>query len=443
MDKENELLTGTDIDTAETVTDTTESVTEAVENVAAVTVEEAVETSATSETPDTAPKTKDNNAPAQGNKTLFGVVIALGIVIVALLVLFIVLLLNRDEKDKNPTPADTDAGNNQTVTVEADPIDIEGDGEGTAVLPTEAIAPKEFSVSVKLGTYKGLTAEFEVPPVTDEDIENELKYFLSTVPQKSPVTDREVQEGDFVLIDFVGTLDGEVFDGGSATGYELEIGSHTFIDGFESGLIGKKQGDSVSLDLTFPETYGNADLAGKPVNFLVNVNEIYTYVTPELTDELVAANTSFASIEEYKQAAREEFAKYNEEYADSMAKDDIIKQVIDSSEFTGEIAEEIAYEEESALQYYDLIMQQYYGIDGLTYFQYTYGFTEEEYKLFIHEQSEFQVKYVHILDEIVKAEGLSLTEEEKSDNENEDLETIRQKAENIIFDNATINKITK
>ena len=442
MDKENELLTGTDIDTAETVTDTTESVTEAVENAAAVTVEEAVETSATSETPDTAPKTKDNNAPAQGNKTLFGVVIALGIVIVALLVLFIVLLLNRDEKDKNPTPADTDAGNNQTVTVEADPIDIEGDGEGTAVLPTEAIAPKEFSVSVKLGTYKGLTAEFEVPPVTDEDIENELKYFLSTVPQKSPVTDREVQEGDFVLIDFVGTLDGEVFDGGSATGYELEIGSHTFIDGFESGLIGKKQGDSVSLDLTFPETYGNADLAGKPVNFLVNVNEIYTYVTPELTDELVAANTSFASIEEYKQAAREEFAKYNEEYADSMAKDDIIKQVIDSSEFTGEIAEEIAYEEESALQYYDLIMQQYYGIDGLTYFQYTYGFTEEEYKLFIHEQAEFQVKYVHILDEIVKAEGLSLTEEEKSDNENEDLETIRQKAENIIFDNATINKIT-
>ena len=238
-------------------------------------------------------------------------------------------------------------------------------------------------------------------------------------------------------------MDGEVFDGGSATGYELEIGSHSFIDGFESGLIGKKQGDSISLDLSFPENYGNAELAGKPVNFMVNINEIYTYVTPELTDELVAANTSFASIEEYKEAARKEFAKYNEEYADSMAKDDLIKQVIESSEFTGEISEEVAYEEESALQYYDLIMQQYYGIDGLTYFQYTYGFTEEEYKLFIHEQSEFQVKYVHILDEIVKAEGLTLTEEEKSEDENENLEAIRQKAENIIFDNATINKITK
>jgi trigger factor len=364
-------------------------------------------------------------------------------VIVALLVLFIVMLLNRDEKDKNPTPADTDAANNQTVTVEADPIGSEGEGEGTTVLPTQAIAPKEFNVSVKLGTYKGLTTDCEVPPVTEDDIENELKYFLSTVKEKSPVTDREVQNGDFVLIDFVGTMNGEVFDGGSATGYELEIGSHSFIDGFESGLIGKKQGDSVSLDLSFPENYGNADLAGKPVNFMVNINEIYTYVTPELTDELVAANTSFASIEEYKEAARGEFAKYNEEYADSMAKDDLIKQVIESSEFTGEISEEVAYEEESALQYYDLLMQQYYGIDGLTYFQYAYGFTEEEYKLFIHDQSEFQVKYVHILDEIVKAEGLTLTEEEKSEDENENLEAIRQKAENIIFDNATINKITK
>lgn len=431
MSTENELLNSAEIDTVDNLN------------------ENAVDTSSAPLEPDVndkpaeLPKSTETGSPEKGSKSLFGVVIALGIVIVALIVLLIVLLVNRNNKDKEPAQAD--AGNNQTVTVEADPIGTEtdGDGEGTTTLPTQAIAPKEFNVSVKLGTYKGLTTDCEVPPVTEDDIENELKYFLSTVKEKSPVTDREVQNGDFVLIDFVGTMDGEVFDGGSATGYELEIGSHSFIDGFESGLIGKKQGDSVSLDLSFPENYGNAELAGKPVNFMVNINEIYTYVTPELTDELVAANTSFASIEEYKEAARKEFAKYNEEYADSMAKDDLIKQVIESSEFTGEISEEVAYEEESALQYYDLLMQQYYGIDGLTYFQYTYGFTEEEYKLFIHEQSEFQVKYVHILDEIVKAEGLTLTEEEKSEDENENLEVIRQKAENIIFDNATINKITK
>ena len=125
-----------------------------------------------------------------------------------------------------------------------------------------------------------------------------------------------------------------------------------------------------------------------------------------------------------------------------MTKDNLIKQVIDASEFTGEIEEEIAYEAESAFQYYDLVMQSY-GIDGATYFMYYYGFTEEEYKMFINEQAEFQVKYIHILDEIIKAENLTLTEEEKTGDETEDLEALRAKAENIIFDSAIINDITQ
>ena len=383
---------------------------------------------------------KGPNKSGEG-KTLFGVVIALGIVIVALIVLLIVLLVNKDDKKDEPAATATKTPT-QGVTIEAEPSGVgsEGDGEGTEVIPT--LVPKEFNVSVKLGNYKGLTADYEVPPVTEEDIEEEMNYFLASVEEKSPITGRAVQDGDFVLIDFVGTMNGEVFDGGSATGYELEIGSGMFIDGFESGLIGKNIGDSVSLDLTFPETYGSEELAGKAVNFMVNINEIYAYVTPELTDELVAANTSFASIEEYKQAAREAFASYNEEYADSMTKDDLIKQVIESSEFTGEIEEEIAYEAESAFQYYDLLTQSY-GIDGATYFMYYYGFTEEEYKMFINEQAEFQVKYIHILDEIIKAENLTLTEEEKTGDETEDLEALRHKAENIIFDSAIINDITQ
>lgn len=384
----------------------------------------------------------EEKAPTKGKegKTLFGVVIGLGIVIVALIVLLIVLLLNKNG-NKDTQVATTDVPT-QTVTIEADPDGLGADGEGNATTAIPTLVPKEFNVSVKLGNYKGLTADYEVPPVTEEDIEEEMNYFLSSVQEKSPITDRAVQNGDFVMIDFVGTMDGEVFDGGSSTDFELEIGSGTFIDGFESGLIGKNKGDSISLDLTFPQNYGNADLAGKAVNFMVNINEIYAYVTPELTDELVAANTSFASIEEYKQAARDAFASYNEEYADSMTKDNLIKQVIDASEFTGEIEEEIAYEAESAFQYYDLVMQSY-GIDGATYFMYYYGFTEEEYKMFINEQAEFQVKYIHILDEIIKAENLTLTEEEKTGDETEDLEALRAKAENIIFDSAIINDITQ
>ena len=383
------------------------------------------------------PKSNDKSGK---NRSLLGIVIALAIVIIGLIIFLIIALINKDKKE----PASAVDNNGQTVTSVADPnANPDGGNENNSNIPTQALETREFNVSVKLGNYKGLSADYEVPPVTDEDIESEMEYFLASVKEKSPITDRELKEGDVAVIDFIGTMDGIAFDGGTAENYELELGSHSFIDGFESGLIGKKVGDSVSLNLTFPENYGNTELAGKAVIFDVTINEAYESVTPELTDELVAANTSFATIEEYKKAAREEFEKYNEEYADSMMKDDLIKQVIDSSEFTGEIAEEIAYEEESALQYYDIIMQQYYGIDGATYFQYYYGFTEEEYKLFIHEQADFQVKYVHILDEIIKAEGLTLSEEEKTGDETEELELLRGKAENIIFDSAIINNITQ
>ncbi|MBO4920869.1 MAG: hypothetical protein J5372_03020, partial [Lachnospiraceae bacterium] len=145
----------------------------------------------------------EEKAPAKNGegKTLFGVVIALGIVIVALIVLLIVLLVNKDDKKDEPAATATKTPT-QGVTIEAEPSGVgsEGDGEGTEVIPT--LVPKEFNVSVKLGNYKGLTADYEVPPVTEEDIEEEMNYFLASVEEKSPITGRAVQDGDFVLIDF-------------------------------------------------------------------------------------------------------------------------------------------------------------------------------------------------------------------------------------------------
>ena len=373
--------------------------------------------------------------PKKNNQTLLAIVIALGMVIVGLLIFLIVSLFNKNNENKS-----TNANNTTNNTV----IDVDGnatvpDNDTTANLTP--IEKREFNVSVKLGQYKGLEADREIPPVTDEDIETEMEYFVESCRYQVDITDgRELKEGDTAVIDYVGTLNGVVFDGGSGTDYPLTLGSQTFISGFEEGLVGKKVGDSVSLDLTFPETYYNTDLAGKAVNFMVNITSAYEYVLPELTDELVAANTSFGSIEEYKAAAREEFAQYNAEYADSMMKDDLIMQVFESSEFTGELAEEIAYEEQSAIDYYDYMVQMQYGVDAETYFSYVYGFTTEEYKTFIHEQAEFQVKYTHVLDEIIKTENLTLTDEEKTGDEDQDLYALREKAENIIFDNAIVHE---
>ena len=140
---------------------------------------------------------------------------------------------------------------------------------------------------VKLGEYTGLAVTEASPKVSDELVDMYINYYFMQGAAKTKVTDRAVKDGDVVNIDYTGKLKdtGKEFDGGSAKGYDLTIGSKSFIDGFETGLIGKKIGDSVDLDLTFPTSYSSADLAGKEVIFTVKINSIS--VTPELTDDLV------------------------------------------------------------------------------------------------------------------------------------------------------------
>ncbi len=134
----------------------------------------------------------------------------------------------------------------------------------------------ELANYVTLGDYKGVTVEVESPEVSDTEVESYLQYVQSSMAASVEVTDRAVQEGDTVNIDYAGKYadSGEAFDGGTAQGYDLVIGSHTFIDGFEDGLVGAAIGETRDLNLTFPENYGKEDLAGKPVIFTVTVNSI-------------------------------------------------------------------------------------------------------------------------------------------------------------------------
>ena len=144
----------------------------------------------------------------------------------------------------------------------------------------ETITLKDINLEdyLTLGEYKGVTAEVTGIEITDEDVENELANVYAQDPMLVDVTDRAVENGDTVNIDYVGkyadTL--EAFDGGTAEGASLTIGSHSYIDGFEDGLIGAKIGETVDLNLTFPENYGATDLAGKDVIFTVTVNGIQT-----------------------------------------------------------------------------------------------------------------------------------------------------------------------
>ena len=152
-----------------------------------------------------------------------------------------------------------------------------------------AVDVDDISKYVKLGDYKNLEVTETKQEIGDADVEDYISQQL-TYKAEEITEDRPVQENDTVNIDYTGYLDGEAFDGGSATDADLLIGSNSFIEGFESGLIGKSKGEEVTLDLNFPDPYSNnPDLAGKAVQFKVKINTIKA--APELTDEWVKNNT--------------------------------------------------------------------------------------------------------------------------------------------------------
>lgn len=201
---------------------------------------------------------------------------------------------------------------------------------------------KAYSKYVTLGDYKGIEYTKTVAEVTEDDIQGKLDSFVDGLAETNEVTDRAVEDGDIVNIDYVGTMDGKEFEGGSGTGYDLTIGSKSFIDGFETGLIGHNIGEEVSLDLQFPDPYpNNTDLAGKDVNFKVTINKISVKTTPELTDQLVKDNTDYDTIDAYKESIKEDLEKTNETTAENKAKSDIFDKVVSNCKISGYDEDEV------------------------------------------------------------------------------------------------------
>jgi len=229
----------------------------------------------------------------------------------------------------NSTSTDTDSETEETTDTEADADAENEEGEADEeVVEFPDTAYADFVTAedyVTLGEYTGLSVSANAVEVSDDDVEAQYESYNEA--NTIEVTDRAVQEGDLVDIDYVGTYadSGEEFDGGSAEGYTLEIGSDSFIEGFEDGLIGANIGDNLDLNLTFPEDYSSEDLAGVDVVFNVTVNGITEQV--DLTDETVAeldfnGITTVAGLKEY---IRENLESEEEEYA----QDDGFESLVD------------------------------------------------------------------------------------------------------------------
>ena len=263
---------------------------------------------------------------------------------------------------------------------------------------------------VTLGEYQNLTVEEEPKAeVTEEDVDSYIERQLINNYDPVEVTeDRAVQENDTVNIDYAGYLDGEAFDGGTAQDQDLLIGSGSFIDGFEDGLIGYKKGETVSLDLTFPEDYSpNPDLAGQAVVFEVTINSISEPAA--LTDEWAAANTDYATAEEFRNAQKELLIQQADSDYESQVKSDLFQQVMDNSEvkdYPEEELEELKADIESQM---DQMYQAYYGMsldDALE----AQGISKEEAEQSYDETAKSYMSQYLLTQAILDAEGITLTE---------------------------------
>ena len=221
----------------------------------------------------------------------------------------------------------TSNNENQVVTAE--------DGTADDSVQESTFEPSYAAADyVTLGEYKGLELTVEKAEVTEDDVKTYVANMVAYYPSYKDTDKTVVEKGDFVNIDYEGLKDGVAFDGGTASGYVLEIGSNSFIDGFEDGLIGAKVGEKVALDLTFPENYQSADLAGQAVVFNVTVNKIVekeevTY--DNITDEYVETNFSsyygYKTVEELKTGVKENLESTNEYYAQNNARTALITKL--------------------------------------------------------------------------------------------------------------------
>ena len=243
---------------------------------------------------------------------------------------------------------------------------------------------------------------------TDEDVENELKSMQDRNSRLVTVEDRESQMGDTCDIDFEGFVDGVAFEGGKGENYPLELGSNSFIPGFEEQVAGHKAGEEFDVNVTFPEQY-EASLAGKDAVFKCKINEIKTKELPELDDEFAKDVSEFDTLDELKADLKKQISERKEANAKTDYENQLIEQVVENMEV--EIPECMNKQKcDEMIQDYSYRLQMQ-GLDLNTYLQYL-GQTMEQFREQFMDGAKQQVKVKLALDAIVKAENIEATEEE-------------------------------
>ena len=263
---------------------------------------------------------------------------------------------------------------------------------------------------VKLGDYKGLEIEKQETELSDEELQESIDHSLSHLAEMVVKEDGAVENGDTVNIDFSGSVDGEEFDGGQAEGYDLEIGSGSFIPGFEEQIEGMKTGDEKDVVVTFPEEYHAEELAGKEATFKTKVNEIKFKDVPELNDEIANELDSDAeNVDEYKENLRKRLSEQKATEAENTEKEEAINKATENASI--DIPEAMINTElDRMIQEFGQRIQQQ-GLDLQTYYQIS-GQNEEQLRDQMKDDAEQRVKTNLTLTAIADEENIEVSDED-------------------------------
>ncbi len=284
-------------------------------------------------------------------------------------------------------------------------IDVVQIGKGQEFIFTAEVATKP---EAQLGKYKGIEVPETVIEVTEEEIDQEIKK-VQNQNSRLVTVDRAAKLGDTVTIDYAGTIDGVAFDGGTAEGHDLVIGSNSFIPGFEDQLIGAEVDADVDVNVTFPEDYHAEELAGKPALFKVKVHEIKAREIPDLDDEFAQDVSECETMEEYRESVKKDLVERKTKAAMDEKKQQVVDQIVEDAEI--DIPEPMI--ETQARQMMDNYARQlsYSGLSIDKYFEYT-GMDRDSFLEQMKPQALKNIQSRLVLEAVAKAEGLEVTEEE-------------------------------
>lgn len=309
--------------------------------------------------------------------------------------------------------------------IDSPKVNVEKFEEGQEIVIT---ADVEVMPEVELPEYKGIEVEKTEIKVTDEDVEKEITAVQEKNARIVEVTDRAVQNGDFLTIDYAGFVGDEQFEGGTAENQALEIGSNTFIPGFEEQLIGKNKDEEVEVNVTFPEEYHSEELKGKAAVFKVKIHEIKSKELPVVDDEFAKDISEFDTLEELKADTRANLEKKALDQAKIANDNNVITKIVNEAKV--EIPEVLIQRE---IDYLGRNYEQQFRQQGFTGKEYDDIITNfvNQYKEGARNQAEFNVKAELVLEALIKKEDIKVTEEELAEEVNKVAESYQVEADRL------------